>query len=208
MDTLNEGLQEFKWLIDIDQPSLKLSLASIVFNPTFWNYVAQNEYHEKTITKLLGGRRYLGCYLLAITIFSLGIIRDYLYHQALENQPKFDIIPYEYAKPLAYVLFGVGQLLVLTSTWALGITGTYLGDYFGILMDHRVTGFPFNIMENPMYNGSTLCFFAHALWSRAPAGLIISQFVYIVYAVALTYEGPFTSMIYSKRASESKKKAT
>ena len=23
--------------------------------------------------------------------------------------------------------------------YALGVTGTYLGDYFGILMDHRVT---------------------------------------------------------------------
>ena len=107
------------------------------------------------------------------------------YHDALAHQPKYDVIPYEIAKPLSYVLFAVGQLLVLSSTWALGITGTsyiccfrlvmcayavyvcsgtYLGDYFGILMDHKVEGFPFNIMRDPMYNGSTLCFVAHALW--------------------------------------------
>lgn len=61
-------------------------------------------------------------------------------------------------------LFGTGQLLVITSTWALGITGTFLGDYFGILMDSRVEGFPFNVVENPMYTGSTLCFAAGALW--------------------------------------------
>jgi len=36
------------------------------------------------------------------------------------------------------ILFFSGQLFVITSTWALGITGTFLGDYFGILMDHRV----------------------------------------------------------------------
>lgn len=42
---------------------------------------------------------------------------------------------------MAAVLFAVGQLFVITSTWSLGITGTFLGDYFGILMDHRVEGY-------------------------------------------------------------------
>lgn len=40
----------------------------------------------------------------------------------------------------------------------------FIGDYFGILMDERVTGFPFNVCENPMYVGSTLNFLATALW--------------------------------------------
>lgn len=48
--------------------------------------------------------------------------------------------------------------------WALGITGTYLGDYFGILMDDIVTGFPFNVMGDPMYWGSSMCFVGVALW--------------------------------------------
>ncbi|KAG8848638.1 Phosphatidyl-N-methylethanolamine N-methyltransferase [Tulasnella sp. 330] len=208
MEAFYQGMQEFKWFVDIDQPSLPLCLFFIVFNPTFWNYVAQNEYNEKTITKLLGGRRYLGCYLLAIAIFSLGIVRDYFFYKAIQEQPKFDIIPYEIAKPLAYMLFIAGQVLVLSSTWALGITGTYLGDYFGILMDEKVTGFPFNIMNDPMYNGSTMCFLAHALWARSAAGVLIAQFVYMVYSVALSYEGPFTAMIYSKRSRDSKKKSS
>jgi phosphatidylethanolamine N-methyltransferase len=62
------------------------------------------------------------------------------------------------------VLFLTGQLFVITSTWALGITGTFLGDYFGILMDARVEGFPFNVLRDPMYVGSTMCFAATALW--------------------------------------------
>jgi methylene-fatty-acyl-phospholipid synthase len=52
----------------------------------------------------------------------------------------------------------------VTSTWTLGITGTFLGDYFGILMDSRVEGFPFNVLRDPMYVGSTMCFAATALW--------------------------------------------
>jgi len=37
------------------------------------------EYHNKTITKLFNGNSLYGCYALAVTIFSLGIIRDYMY---------------------------------------------------------------------------------------------------------------------------------
>ena len=31
-------------------------------------------------------------------------------------------------------------------------------------MDHRVEGFPFNVLRDPMYVGSTMCFAAGALW--------------------------------------------
>jgi len=70
------------------------------------------------------------------------------------------------------------------------------------LMDHRVEGFPFNVLRDPMYVGSTLCFTATALWYERPAGLLITAYVYIVYLIALRFEGPFTDMIYSKRAAK------
>jgi phosphatidylethanolamine N-methyltransferase len=79
-------------LFDFNKRSLWLSAGTILWNPLFWNCVAQNgeyltrspldiaelraEYYNKTITKVLGGRRYLGCYMLALTIFSLGMFRD------------------------------------------------------------------------------------------------------------------------------------
>lgn len=65
---------------------------------------------------------------------------------------------------LSVALYAVGLTLVASSYWRLGITGTYLGDYFGILMQERVVGFPFNVTNNPMYNGSVMLFVAHALW--------------------------------------------
>jgi methylene-fatty-acyl-phospholipid synthase len=48
------------------------------FNPLYWNIVAQNEYRNRTITKVLQGNRYLGCYLLGASIFLLGLLRDHL----------------------------------------------------------------------------------------------------------------------------------
>jgi phosphatidylethanolamine N-methyltransferase len=101
---------------------------------------------------------------LPIRIFSPFLDPSYRYHRALKEQPQQALLPEPLDTWVPIVLFAIGQTLVVTSTWALGITGTFLGDYFGILMDHRVGGFPFNILRDPMYVGSTLCFLATALW--------------------------------------------
>lgn len=103
---------------------------------------------------------------------------------------------------MGYILLITGNTLVITSTWALGITGTFLGDYFGILMDNMVTGFPFNVTKSPMYTGSTCSFVGTALLYRKPAGLLLSLLVWFVYKVALTLEDPFTREIYRRREVE------
>jgi Phospholipid methyltransferase len=51
-----------------------------------------------------------------------------------------------------------------------------------------------------MYIGSTMCFAAGALWFERPAGLLITAYVYIVYIIALRYEGcvfywPFAGIV-------------
>lgn len=132
-----------------------------------------------------------GCYLLAFTIFSLGILRDLTYENALRQQPTSTLLLTQYPYLTTYVavaLFAFGNVLVLSSMYALGITGTYLGDYFGILMDERVTGFPFNVSDNPMYHGSALCFLGTALWYGKPAGLFATLFVHTMYNLALVFE--------------------
>lgn len=65
--------------------------------------------------------------------------------------------------PIAHLCLITGSILVLSSMYKLGITGTYLGDHFGILKSSRITSFPFNVVEHPMYYGSTLCFLSVAL---------------------------------------------
>ncbi|KAK6542156.1 Phosphatidyl-N-methylethanolamine N-methyltransferase [Orbilia ellipsospora] len=185
--------------VDFSQQSLIIAIASILFNPVFWNIAARSEYHSKTITKLAFGNPYHGCYLLAITIFSLGIFRDALYERALQDQPTLDILTTPLAKLAAATLFATGNILVITSMWALGLTGTYLGDYFGILMDHKVESFPFNVTSAPMYYGSTMSFLGTAIWFGKPAGLLLTVEVLVVYIAALRFEDPFTSEIYAKR---------
>ncbi|MCJ1328260.1 Phosphatidyl-N-methylethanolamine N-methyltransferase [Thelotrema lepadinum] len=89
--------------------------------------------------------------------------------------------------------------------WALGITGTYLGDYFGILMDDIVTTFPFNVTDAPMYYGSTMSFLGTAILYGKPAGILLTAEILVVYLVALSFEDPFTAGIYAKRDQEQQK---
>ncbi|KAL7750166.1 Phosphatidyl-N-methylethanolamine N-methyltransferase [Sorochytrium milnesiophthora] len=190
--------------VDLTRPSFLLALASVGFNPLFWNIVARSEYRTRWMTKLFGGA-YPGCYFLAATIFLLGLLRDYLYAAAVDDQAKMPLLDNPIVHLLGAALLAVGNVLVLSSMWQLGVTGTYLGDYFGILMENRVTSFPFNVMENPMYNGSTLCFLGTALWKSSAAGVVLTVYVFIVYKIALQLEGPFTGMIYAKRDEERRK---
>ena len=83
--------------------------------------------------------------------------------------------------------------------WALGLTGTYLGDYFGILMDAKVTSFPFNLTDAPMYYGSTMSFLGTAILYGKPAGVLLTAEVLLVYLLALRFEDPFTAEIYARR---------
>ena len=71
------------------------------------------------------------------------------YHFAIIDQPQKALLPEEYRIIVPAALFIIGQTFVVTSTWALGITGTFLGDYFGILMDHRVEGY---VSSSPLGN--------------------------------------------------------
>ncbi|KAH6617946.1 phospholipid methyltransferase-domain-containing protein [Chaetomium sp. MPI-SDFR-AT-0129] len=200
--SLPTSLPELLALVDFDQRSLFISAAAIAFNPTFWNIVARREYRTKFLTRAFNGNRQAACYALAATIFSLGLLRDFLYERALRDQPSHPALQGEYITYAAYALLAVGNLFVISSTWQLGITGTFLGDYFGILMDSIVTGFPFNITSAPMYYGSTMSFLGTALLYGKPAGVLLTLHVLVVYLVAIQFENPFTAGIYAKRDKE------
>lgn len=49
------------------------------------------EYHNKAITKLFNGNSLYGCYGLAVTIFSLGIIRDAMYANAFSKPQRANL---------------------------------------------------------------------------------------------------------------------
>jgi len=74
-------------------------------------------------------------------------------------------------------------------------------------MDDRVTSFPFNVLDNPMYIGSTMSFFGTSFWFGKPVGFLLSVEVAIMYVFAMMLEGPFTTKIYAMRDEFLRRKA-
>ncbi|MCJ1395179.1 Phosphatidyl-N-methylethanolamine N-methyltransferase [Xylographa bjoerkii] len=154
------------------------------------------KYHNKILTRLFNGNSRLGCYALAVTIFFLdpSLRADAQakslasYERALRHQPSSALLLQPTFTYFAYALIAAGNILVLSSMWALGVTGTYLGDYFGILMDDVVNSFPFNVTDAPMYYGSTLSFLGTAILYGKPAGVLLTAEVLAVYLIALRFE--------------------
>ncbi|EPY49411.1 phosphatidyl-N-methylethanolamine N- methyltransferase [Schizosaccharomyces cryophilus OY26] len=188
--------------------SLLIAAISIGLNPLLWNIAARSEYNKKTLTKLANGNSLKACYALAACIFVGGIVRDLIYQNALKQQPTFNLLLNPFLQLFSKASFVVGSVFVLSSMYKLGIVGTYLGDYFGFLLPTRVTGFPFSVTENPMYNGSALCFLSTALRYGKLAGLLLTLEVFLVYRLALMFEEPFTAKIYAARDQTQGKKST
>lgn len=141
----------------------------------------------------------MACLFNAFLIFAFGIIRDVLYERALEDCH----LSYSMRSPniqyFGYSLVAFGSLLVASAYYRLGIIGTYLGDHFGILMNKKIDGFPFNVVSHPMYEGASMIFLGCGLVRRRISGIILSFWAYVVYMfMAKIFEEPFTNRIYQK----------
>lgn len=193
------ALQSLYHDIDFTNAKLQTAMFFVVFNPLYWNCGARIEYHTKLLSTLCGGHRRVAVYLFSLSVFTLGLFRDELYRSALQEQATSPLLDTSLCKMLGAGCFAYGSALVLGSMYKLGIVGTYLGDHFGFLFDERIVSFPFNVCNNPMYDGSTLCFLGTALFYGKPAGLFVTALVYAMYNIVLLIEEPFTAMIYRNK---------
>jgi len=192
-------------LINLNEELFQRTALYTILAPLLWNIIARSEYHYKPLRRLFSGNRYAACYAITAWVFSFSCYRDYIFHLMLKEQPKLPALDNltVYAIGVSFVL--LGQIFVWTSAYRLGITGTFLGDYCGILMKERVTGFPFNVLEHPMYVGSSMSFLGTSLMNASPAGLALTVLIYVVYMIAsVFFEGPFTAMIYENAAKQQK----
>lgn len=188
-----------------DDSNLWITLAVIVFNPIYWNTVARLNHKSKFVEKLLGSAK-RGVVFLAVTIVLLGMFRTYRFKLALASQPANPVLDNEVIYFIGWSFLLIGTLLVLSSLYALGFYGTFLGDYFGIFLPHRVVSFPYNLLGDPMYVGSSFNYFGLALIYQSDAGIFMSLVVTLVYCVTSIYEEEFTRMIYEAFEKRKRKK--
>ncbi|XP_030196893.1 phosphatidylethanolamine N-methyltransferase isoform X1 [Gadus morhua] len=191
--------------VDVSDPRFCVAVLAVLFNPFFWNVVARWEHRTRGLSRLFRSPS-LACYCLGVLIILLNVYRSHSMAVVMKAQPRWELLDRVEVFYAGAVLMAAGGLLVLTSFLSLGFTGTFLGDYFGILMDEPVTGFPFSLTENPMYWGSSATYLGLALIGASPVGLVLTAVVFLSYAVAIAFEGPFTQQIYRERSQRCKHK--
>ncbi|XP_067318279.1 phosphatidylethanolamine N-methyltransferase-like isoform X2 [Anolis sagrei] len=189
--------------VDLTDSSFVSAVLCIAFNPLFWNLMARWEHRTRSLTRLFRSP-YVACYCLGAIILLLNFLRSHCFTEAMKSQPKLEVMDCLLGYYVGVAFAAVGSLFVISSFLALGFFGTFLGDYFGILMEAKVTGFPFSVLDNPMYWGSTIVYLGWSLMHASPAGLVLTAVVAFCYAIALLYEGPFTEEIYRQKTRKNK----
>lgn len=202
-------LQNLNRVINWSDPLIWLAAAHITFNPMFWNLSARLEYRTQILSKVFGSAK-VACYVLAAVTFCIGLTRNFVVVIAVTRQLSVEEYLSEdtvnLMKVVGTLCIITGLTLAISSMIRLGVTGTYLGDYFGMLKSSRVTAFPFNIVDNPMYIGSTIAFLGLAVRMMSPIGFLLTVYIWLVYNIALFFEEPFTAEIYSGKETNTKTK--
>uniref|UniRef100_A0A8C3W2M6 Phosphatidylethanolamine N-methyltransferase n=1 Tax=Catagonus wagneri TaxID=51154 RepID=A0A8C3W2M6_9CETA len=192
--------------VDPSDDRFVAAVLAIAFNPLFWNVVARWEHKTRRLSRAFGSPR-LACYALGGAVLLLNVLRSHCFTQAMLSQPRMESLDGRAAYGAGLALLAGGSVFVLSSFLALGFTGTFLGDYFGILMEARVTRFPFSVLDNPMYWGSTAVYLGWAVMHASPAGLLLTLVVAVIYKVAILFEEPFTAAIYRQKASQARRRS-
>ena len=173
----------------------------VMLNPLFWNVVSRIEYRTHLLTRLLGSPK-RGVVLLAMCILSLNTVRTTIFHTTIDTHATCTSMQNEVFIALGYLLIAVGSVFVVSSAYRLGFYCSFMGDYFGILLKERVTGFPFNVVEDPMYVGSALVYLGLALLYGSLIGIVLTCCIGLSYVIAVLFEEPFTTRIYSENSSK------
>ena len=122
-------------------------------------------------------------------MFSLGLSRDFLYKKVCETSKKYEpLLDNRLITAFSYLILIMGVILVFTSTFKVGIIGTFNGDAYGFLMPELITSFPYNILSSPMYFGGTLNFLYCAVLNRSITGIVLTSLAGVAYYIGSIYE--------------------
>lgn len=175
-----------------------LACGVVMLNPLFWNIISRLEYYTHVVSRVAGGPR-RGITLLAVCIISFNYLRTTLFHKVMENHATCAPMQRPFFDVLGWIFVCIGAILVISSAYRLGFFCSFMGDYFGVLLEKRVTGFPFNIVDDPMYVGSGLVYLGFSFQHASIIGLILTGCIALSYVIAVLFEQPFTARIYASK---------
>ena len=99
--TILSETKEALELIDMQKASLWIFVILTVLSPLYWNAVARNEFKHKSWSKFFRSKE-IANYVFSATVFVLGLIRDYWFMKAIQDQPR---------GPLHFPLLGTPEVV-------------------------------------------------------------------------------------------------
>jgi methylene-fatty-acyl-phospholipid synthase len=198
-------IESLKPLIDLTDHYFYICAFLIALCPILYNLLARVEYFYKSISKLFGGDKKKANNWYSFFMMLVGLARNYFYYLTLNSQPTFS---YGQLNQMVFTsgvfISAFGLALIIASVFRLGVGGVYYSDYFDLKMDFTVNVFPYNIVKDPLYVGTTLCFFSYAILKGSPAGFFLTVLVSYMYLVALRFEDEMLKYLYPKDESVKK----
>ena len=176
--------------------------------PLFWSIGGRIEYHTKIFSKIFqGNSKYANNVFAGIAII-LSIFRNYYLVKSLIISPRIYLQSIDaeiIITSIAVLIFLIGCSFVFGAYYRLGISGTYYGDHFGIVMDEKIESFPFNVTDHPMYNGAITIYLGFVVYFRSVTGILLLAVLFGMYKFAEYAEDPMTDKIYGNKEKEGEK---
>lgn len=185
--------------LNLTDPLFYICAFLIMLCPVLYNLLARAEYFYKFFSKMFNGDKKRANNVYSFFMVLVGITRNYYYYKTLNVQPTLSYGQFDqFLLTTSVFVSAFGLALIVTSCFRLGVGGIYYADYFDIKMEFTVNVFPYNIVKDPLYVGTTLCFLSYALYKGSLAGLILTVGVSLMYLVALRFEDEMLQIIYPK----------
>ena len=186
-------------LSELASLSVLVACSLVMLNPLIWTLINRFEYKTHAISPLCRGPR-AGTTVWASLIMGMNVFRTSVFHYMAVKGTKLHFFEANVGATTAgYLIIVLGVSLVLSTHWRLGFFGSFYGDCFGILLHAKVTEFPYNILDHPMYWGSFMIHFGGAIVCASAVGFLLSLAIGLSYAMVAVVEAPLTAEIYAAK---------
>ncbi|EDQ88041.1 uncharacterized protein MONBRDRAFT_33076 [Monosiga brevicollis MX1] len=186
-----------------DYSALRSCFATIMA-PILWNLLPQ--IFGPALINWIGRRQAMLVFSLYVFLFTC--FRSWAFQMGIaDDKTSFDVLLPFFPNATVFhnIFFAVGAATVLVGTVLtsasfirLGIFGTYMGEFFGVMLSEKITTFPFDVVDNPMYFGSSLMHIGLAIMEQSPVGVVLGAVVFWWYYMAALYEEPLMVEMYKK----------
>lgn len=197
-------ISEFLWdNISLDRNVQQVLLYSFI-SLFVWGILPHLQHKHKLISWAFSDNQEIAADFLAFLLIHIGTFRNYAFFESLFSNKRLDFGEYnDISTILGTVILCIGSLFWITSLLKLGLRGSYFGDHFGFVFVRKVDSFPFNVLENPQYNGSKLFLLGQSIIYRSVMGFVLTVFISLLYSfVFFAFEKKNMKTIYPHEVNE------